>query len=279
MRIALEKSLNLVTLRIAQKVGMDAVAQTATAFHVVDKMPHVLPAALGAVDTTVLRQAGAYASLAAGGREVVPSLIDSVQDRDGHVVWRAPGRVCDGCSDPSNPPELVDQRAQIADPQSDFQMVTMMQGVVQRGTGFEAGKGLNRPIAGKTGTSQDFNDAWFVGFTPDLVTAVWVGYDTPASLGTNETGGVIAAPIWRSFMSAALKGRPVLSFPVPPGVTLATWNAGYGPTTDAFKPDQVPGASTWFGGGAAGGSDAYSAGGSGAATAVGGVDSGMGGLY
>ena len=141
---ALERSLNLVTVRLAQKIGMDAVAANAIAFHVVDQMSHFLPNALGAVDTTVLRQAGAYASLDENGREVVPTLIDSVQDRDGHVIWRAPGYQCDGCADPSHPPQLTDVRRQLADPQSVFQTVTMMQGVVAHGTGYEAGKGLNR---------------------------------------------------------------------------------------------------------------------------------------
>ena len=185
---------------------------------------------------------GCYASLAEGGKEVIPSLIDSVQDRDGHVVWRDPGRSCDDCSEPSQPPALSDNRKEIADPESVFQIVTMMESVVQHGTGYEAGKGLNHPIAGKTGTTQDFNDAWFVGFTADLVTAVWVGYNSPASLGENETGGTIAAPIWRNYMSVALKGRPVLSFPQPPGVTLAKWDSGSGTALDAFKAGQIPGA-------------------------------------
>ena len=277
MRVALEKSLNLVTVRIAQKIGMEAVAQTAIAFHVVDNMPRVLPAALGAVDTTVLRMAGAYASLAAGGREVVPTLIDSVQDRDGHVVWRAPGIGCDTCDDAANAPSLDDNRKQIADPASDFQMVTMMQGVVQRGTGYEAGRGMNRPIAGKTGTSQDFNDAWFIGFTPDVVTAVWIGFDNPASLGDKETGGAVAAPIWRNYMMTALKDHPVLSFPQPDGVTMAKWDSGSGSVTDAFKPGQVPGASSPVAGWTA---SADSGDGSGSSVApAGGVDSGMGGLY
>ena len=283
MRIALEKSLNLVTVRIAQRVGMEAVAQTAIGFNVVDNMPRVLPASLGAVDTTVLRMAGAYAGLAEGGRAVVPTLIDSVQDRDGHVVWRAPGRECGTCDDAASPPTLEDTRKQVADQASVFQIVTMMQGVVQRGTGHEAGKGMNRPIAGKTGTSQDYNDAWFVGFTPDLVTAVWIGFDNPTSLGDNETGGSVAAPIWRNFMIAALKNHPPLSFPVPPGVTLARWDSGYGSVVDAFKPDQVPGASGPTGGQTASADDGSGSGsgsGSGHASApVGGVDSGMGGLY
>ncbi len=275
MRIALEKSLNLVTVRLAEKVGMDAVAETAMAFHVVDGMPRVLPAALGAVETTVLRQAAAYAGLAMGGKEVLPSLVDSVQDRDGHILWRPPGLSCRGCDKPERTPSVLDQRKQVADPQSTFQVVTMMQGVVARGTGFAAGQGLGRAIAGKTGTSQDFNDAWFVGFTPDLVTAVWVGYDNNTTLGEKETGGAISAPIWHEFMVAALKGRPNLAFRIPDGVKLAAWDSGSGRVTDGFKLDQVPGATTGVIGTADNGlSVNTSAPGSGV-----GIDSGMGGLY
>jgi penicillin-binding protein 1A len=278
LRIALEQSLNLVTLRVAQQVGMQAIADNAIAFHMVDQMPRVLPAALGAVETTVMREAGAYASLAMGGREVLPSLIDSVQDPDGHVVLRATGLDCADCADPATPPVVTDQRAQIADPASVFQLVTMMQGVVARGTGVPAGKGLNRPIAGKTGTTQDFADAWFAGFTPDLVTVVWVGYDNPVSLGNNETGATVAAPIWHDYMAAALAGHPVLSFPVPPGVTLAQWESGFGIVTDAFKPDQVPGASGPLGGGLP---TATTADGSPAPPPIvhGGIDNSLGGLY
>ncbi len=277
MRIALERSLNLVTVRLADKVGMDAVAQNAIAFHVVDGMPKVLPAALGAVETTVLRQAAAYAGLAMGGREVLPSLVDSVQDRDGKAIWQPSGLECQGCDDPSKPPTIVDDRKQIADPQSTFQLVTMMQGVVAKGSGYAAGAGLNRAIAGKTGTTQDSNDAWFVGFTPDLVTAVWVGFDNTSSLGEKETGGSISAPIFHDFMAAALKDRPNLTFKMPEGLTMATWQTGYGPRTDAFKPGQVPGASDGtIGGGSGGGSsnDGVAENGGGV-----GVDSGMGGLY
>ena len=277
MRIALERSLNLVTVRLADKVGMDAVAQTAVAFHVVDGMPKVLPASLGAVETTVLRQAAAYSGLAMGGREVLPSMVDSVQDRDGKVIWHPSGLECQGCGDPSQPPSVVDNRRQIADPPSVFQLVTMMQGVVAKGTGYAAGAGLGRAIAGKTGTSQDFNDAWFVGFTPDLVTAVWVGYDNNVSLGEKETGGSISAPIWHDFMATALKARPNLTFKVPDGVKLASWETGFGSRTDAFKPGQEPGASgpTIGGGGSEGGGGvAENGGGPGV-----GIDSGVGGLY
>ncbi len=247
LRVALEQSLNLVTVRVAQHIGMDAVARTALGFHLYDSMPHVLPAALGAVETTVLREAGAYASLAEGGRDVVPSLIDSVQDRDGHVVWRPPGPVL-GAGDPAQPPNLTDPRSQLADPQSTYQVLKMMEGVVLYGTGKPVGAGLDRPIAGKTGTTQDFNDGWFAGFTPDLVTVVWVGYDTPQSLGDKQDGAHVAGPIWHEFMGAALRDRPVLDFRVPDGVSLASWGCGRHECIDAFKPDQVPGAGGLGGG-------------------------------
>jgi penicillin-binding protein 1A len=282
LHVALEKSLNLVTVRVADKVGMEAVAQTAIDFHMVDNMPRVLSASLGAVDTTVLREAGAYASLAAGGKEVVPSLIDSVQDRDGHLIWSAPGVACDGCQDPARPPVLVDTRKPIADPASVFQLNMMMQGVVQRGTGTPAGAGLNRPIAGKTGTTQDFQDAWFSGFTPDLVTVVWIGFDNPATLGNNETGGAIAAPVWHDYMAIALKNRPKLPFVPPPGLTIASYDSGFGTVSDAFKPGQEPGASVPLGGLGTPPPSADAAGSQGtppAPAASAGVDSGMGGLY
>jgi penicillin-binding protein 1A len=280
LHVALEKSLNLVTVRVADRVGMDAVAATAIAFHMVDSMPHVLPAALGAVDTTVLREAAAYAALAVGGKEVVPTLIDSVQDRDGHLIWSPNASLaCAGCSVPSRPPALTDQRKQIADADSVFQVVTMMQGVVQHGTGTAAAAGLGRAIAGKTGTSQDFNDAWFGGFTPDLVTVVWVGFDNPASLGNNETGGAVAAPIWHDYMAVALKNRPKLTFLPPAGVTLASYDSDFGSVTDAFKTGQEPGASGPVDGAPAAAADADASASGTPQPSAAGVDSGLGGLY
>ena len=278
MRIALERSLNLVTVRLADKLGMDAVAQNALAFGVVDGMPKVLSAALGAVETTVIRQASAYSGLAMNGKQVLPSLVDGVQDRTGKLIWRSSGIDCDGCQDPAKPPTIVDKRPQIADPASTFQLVTMMQGVVQKGTGFAAGAGLGRAIAGKTGTSQDFNDAWFVGFTPDLVTAVWIGFDNNTSLGNKETGGGVAAPIWHDYMATALKNRPNLQFKMPDSLKMASWDSGFGQRTDAFKPDQQPGSSQ----GTIGGGDVPSSGGNSAEVNAGagvGIDSGVGGLY
>jgi penicillin-binding protein 1A len=294
LHVALEQSLNLVTVRVAQHIGMDAVAKTAITYHLVDAMPRVLPAALGAVETTVLREAGAYASIEQDGRIVVPSVIDSVQDRDGRVIWRPPG-LTTGASDPDQPPALYDPRQGYADAASSFQVLKMMEGVVLNGTGVPVVRGMDpRPIAGKTGTSQDYNDAWFAGMTPDLVTVVWVGFDSPRTLGDEQTGAVVAGPIWRGFMQAALAGVPPHDFRVPAGVTVSRWPCGAHDCVDAFKPDQEPGAGGvgGLGGEISGASNAASvnaadgntAGAQAAAPAQPrgsgtGVDSGVGGLY
>ncbi|MXP64816.1 penicillin-binding protein 1A [Roseomonas sp. M0104] len=239
MRTALQKSLNLVTVRLAQEVGIDRVAETAARFHVIPNMPHVLSMALGAGETTVMRMAAAYASFVNGGKEVMPTLIDTVQDRFGNVVWRADSRRCDACSSGPNaePPHLTDERKQIADPIAAYQMVSLLQGAVQYGTGTRAGAGLDRPVAGKTGTTNDYMDNWFVGFTPDIVVAVWVGFDDPRSLGRNETGGTNAAPIFHDVVASALKDSPPVPFRAPPGVALVRTQLDNGQTIlEPFRP-------------------------------------------
>ena len=267
MRTALQFSMNIPTARLAWKVGMTAVAKTAAAFHFHDALPHVYSAALGSVETTVLREAGAYAALANGGREVIPTLIDSVQDRNGRIVWRSHALECPSCSDPQKPPVVMDMRTQIADPYSVRTLIDMMMGVVSGGTGRAAAQGINRPIAGKTGTSQDYGDAWFSGFTADLVTTVWVGYDNNYSLGVHEEGGVLAAPIWREFMVEALKGRPVLQFPPASGPRM-NFPASEGGNANALT------------GGGGGSTSAKKPSGPRAPVSVhGGVDNKLGGLY
>jgi penicillin-binding protein 1A len=221
VKTALQFSMNVPTVRLAQKIGMAAVAKTAESFHMYDHMPHVLSGALGTVETTPMREIGAYAGIAVGGKEVIPTLIDSVQDRNGRIVWRPHGLECPNCSDPKNPPVVMDMRRQIADPYADRTLIDLMENVVTAGTGHAAGAGFNRPIAGKTGTTQDWGDAWFSGFTPDLVTTVWVGHDNNTSLGRHEEGGVVSAPIWHDFMAEAFKGRPVVQFPDAVGAHIA----------------------------------------------------------
>ena len=231
MRRALEKSLNLVTIRVAQEVGMDRVADAAARFGIIPSMPRYLAMALGSGETTVLRMAAGYAGFVNGGREVTPTLIDSVQDQRGRVVWRSDLRDCADCAVPdpgAGPPELTDERKQITDPIAAYQMVNILTGVVQRGTGSRAGQGLNRPVAGKTGTTNDYFDNWFVGFTPDIVVAVWVGFDDPHTLGNGETGGHNAAPIFHDVVEAALRGSPPVPFRAPPGVALVRTQADNG---------------------------------------------------
>ena len=289
---ALRESRNLVTIRLAAHIGMKAVSDMAIKLGLVDTMPQVLPAALGAVETTVLKEAGAYATLASGGRRITPTLIDDVQDRQGRVLWRAPGltlaplpaqsdtqgadaapadktatdltpvdaagalspatvpatpaAVSSGLLSPDTLPMLRDDRPRVASEQSAFQITTMLQDVIRRGTGMLAGQGIDVPVAGKTGTSQNFNDAWFAGYTPDTVTVVWFGFDTPQSLGRNETGGAIAGPIWNKVMKVALAGQPRLDFPAPPGVMLVQYDTGRGVGIDAFKDGQIPGESLYL---------------------------------
>lgn len=239
---ALRESRNLVTIRVAAHLGMAAVSDMAIKAGMVDSMPPYLPAALGAVETTVLREAAAYAAIANGGRVVKPTFIDYIQDPEGAILWKSSGFALT-TPPPAGLPQIEDQRPVLASPQSAYQMVTMMRDVIARGTGVRAGLGIKQPVAGKTGTSQDYRDAWFAGFSPDIVTVVWTGFDTPRSLGRNETGSRVSAPIWNEIMKAALSRLPERDFPAPEGVILARYNTGRIMAVDAFKDDQTPGAS------------------------------------
>lgn len=242
---ALEQSLNLATLHLARQIGLPAIAKTFQDFGIVDKMPPYYPSAICAIDTTLWKMVTAYATIDNYGRMVTPSLIDSVTNPDGTVLYQAPGEQCANCvnGNPDQPPVLTQTGQQVADPDSAYQMQVMMKGVVLRGTGVPAVKGISQPVAGKTGTTNDFNDAWFIGYTPGIVTGCWTGFDTPTSLGNNETGGNVCGPIWNEFMKVALKGQPDLDFATPPGMTLQQVPEPNGQmVTEAFKPGQSPGA-------------------------------------
>ncbi len=243
---ALEQSLNLATLHLTRQIGLSNVGTTFQNFGIVDQMPPYYPSAIGAIDTTLWKMVTAYAALDEYGRQVTPSLIDSVTNPDGTVLYQAPGQVCDNCennADPGQMPQLSLSGAQLADPDSVYQMITMMKGVVQRGTGAPAVVGISQPVAGKTGTTNNFNDAWFIGFTPGIVTGCWIGFDTPASLGNNQTGGNVCGPIWNEYMKAALANQPNLDWAPPPGMTLQQAAEPDGTmVTEAFKPGQAPGA-------------------------------------
>ena len=219
-RSGIEKSRNLMTVRIAQAIGMTKVVEMAKRLGVVDDLQPVLAMALGAGETTVLRLTNAYAQIDNGGKKVTPTLIDRVQDKLGHTIFRHDERPCEAAATstgtasrrPRSP--IPANRCWI--PQTAYQMVSMLQGVVQRGTGAIIGT-LGRPLAGKTGTTNDSNDVWFIGFSPDLALGCYMGYDQPRSLGSQATGGAIIAPLFRDFMAEALKDQPNVPFRVPPG--------------------------------------------------------------
>jgi penicillin-binding protein 1A len=288
---ALEESINLATLHLAARIGLPAVAKTAQDFGVVDHMPLIYPAVLGAMDTTMLRLGTAYADFSQMGRQVTPSFIDRVEDAEGHVIYRAPEVGCANCTDPKpdQPPQLAYSGPQLADQQSVSQLVTMMQGVMTHGTGRGSDSGLQAwTPAGKTGTTEDFQDAWFTGFTPTRLTSVWVGFDNPQSLGDNEQGATVAGPIWNRIMTVALKNQPKIAFPVPAGIAMRDT----GGVQEAFKTNEASGGSvaqgTDTGGGAAGGGAAggvmggdgnASAPASGSTASSGGLDNAVGGLY
>lgn len=231
-RVGIEKSRNLMTVRLADYLGMEKIADYANKFGITDDMPPLLANALGAGETTPLKLTAAYGMLVNGGKRVTPTFIDRIQDRYGETIFRHDGRDCQSCGSlirwkKQETPSLPDSREQIADPRNAYQMVSILEGVVQRGTGIKI-KSLNRPLAGKTGTTNESKDAWFVGFSPDLVVGVFVGFDDPRSLGKKETGSSVAVPIFKDFMEQTLKDRPLTPFRVPPGIKNVQINAENG---------------------------------------------------
>jgi penicillin-binding protein 1A len=252
MRLGVEKSRNLMTVRLAQTIGMEKVAEYAERLQIVERMPRSLSMALGAGETTLLRLTTAYAMLVNGGKHITPTLIDRIQDRHGRTVIRHDKRTCTGCRAThwtgQSVPTVPDTRESVTDPGSAYQIVSILQGVVERGTGKRI-KAVGKPLAGKTGTTNDSIDTWFVGFSPDLAVGVFAGFDTPRTLGRSEQGASVAAPIFRDFMAEALAGRPSIPFRIPPGIRLVRVNAGTGALAqpgernvifEAFKPGTVP---------------------------------------
>jgi penicillin-binding protein 1A len=252
LRLGVEKSRNLMTVRLAQSIGMREVLDVAERFGIARGMSTNLASALGAGEVSLLQLTSAYAMLVNGGKRIEPALIERIQANDGETVARRDERPCDYCQDVAwqgqPTPELIDRREQVVDPAHAYQIVNILQGVVERGTGVRA-QSIGKPVAGKTGTSNDVRDAWFMGFSPDLAVGVFVGFDQPKSLGEQEQGASAALPIFVDFMSAALEDQPAIPFRVPPGVRLVRVDAASGllpgPAThevilEAFIPGSEP---------------------------------------
>ena len=254
LRNALQRSLNTVTVRLAQDIGMPLIGEYAKRFGVYDELPNYLSYALGAGETTVMRMVTAYSMFANGGKRIKATLIDRIQDRYGHTIFKHDQRECRGCDAPGGwknqpEPQLIDRREQVLDPMTAYQITSMMEGVVQHGTATVV-REVGKPIAGKTGTTNDEKDAWFVGFSPDLVVGIYIGYDKPRNLGRGATGGHLAAPIAKDFLKLALAGKPAVPFKVPAGIKLIRVDAKTGMRAgpgdsgrtilEAFKPGTAP---------------------------------------
>jgi len=252
LRFGLEQSRNVMTVRLAQDLGMPLIAEYAKRFGVYDELPPYLSYALGAGETTVLRMVTAYSMFDNGGRRVIPTLIDRIQDRYGHTIYKHDQRECIGCDaakwDNQVEPTLVDRREQVIDAMTAYQITSLMEGVVQRGTATVV-REVGKPIAGKTGTTNDEKDVWFIGFSPDIVCGVYMGFDKPRHIGRLATGGHLAAPIVKDFLKVALADKPPIPFNVPPGIKLIRVDAKSGMRAspgdikvilEAFKPGTAP---------------------------------------
>ncbi|MFP5447147.1 MAG: penicillin-binding protein 1A [Alphaproteobacteria bacterium] len=242
LRRGLELSRNAMTVRLAQGVGMRKISDLAVRMGVVDEMEPVLAMSLGAGETTPFRLTAAYAAFVNGGRRIEPHLIELVQDREGKVIYRADRRDCPRCTAGFNgdeSPRVPLAGDQVMDPITAYQITSMLQGVVQRGTATSVSV-LGRPVGGKTGTTNEYRSAWFVGFTPQIVAGVFIGFDDNRPLGFGETGTTAAVPIFTAFMQEAVKGMPEVDFQPPENAKYATVRG----IREAFRPGTEPRAPT-----------------------------------
>jgi len=223
LRTGLEKSRNLMTVRVAQKVGFDQMSKITKSFGIYNDVPEILSVSLGAAETTLVQLTNAYCTFANGGKKVTPIFIDRIQDRRGKTIFNADKRKCNGCKEISylkdEVPTIQDNREQIISPETAYQITSMMEGVIKRGTGRKL-RSLNLNLAGKTGTTNKNMDAWFLGFTSKLVIGVYVGFDEPQSLGRYETGAKVALPIFKKFVENVVTKREALPFRIPKNINL-----------------------------------------------------------
>jgi len=245
LRVCVEKSRNLPTVRLAAHLGMERIAQTVERFGIYTPMETYLSNSLGAQETTLLKMTAAYAMLDNGGQKITPTFIDRIQDRNGKTVYSRDSRLCMNCGPriawaPGQPvPEVKKEEDLVTDPRVAYQMVNILTGVPQRGTASMALRDIDYPLAGKTGTTNDNFDAWFIGFTPEIVIGSYVGFDQPKSLGGHETGGMTAAPMFRAFIEEYIKTHEAVPFRVPPGISLVQVNASTGQRTSPDDPRAI----------------------------------------
>jgi penicillin-binding protein 1A len=239
LRIGIEKSRNLMTVRIAQKVGFNKISKITKSFGVYNDIPELLSVSLGSSETTLIKLTNAYCSFVNGGKKVSPIFIDRIQDRRGKTIFNADKRSCSGCEEISylkkQIPIIEDNREQIISPETAYQITSMLEGVIKRGTGRRL-RNLNLNLAGKTGTTNKNMDAWFLGFTSKLVIGVYVGFDEPESLGKYETGAKAALPIFKKFVESVVKKKDSNPFKIPKSINLVMVDAETGlPPNDKSK--------------------------------------------
>ncbi len=221
MRKGIEKSRNLMTVRIAQKLGFSKISKTSKDLGVYEKVPELLSVSLGSHETTLLNLTNAYCVFANGGKKIKPILINRIQDRRGRTIYNSEKSICEGCSlikdSEDFSPKIINKYEQVISPETAYQVTSMLEGVVKRGTGKKL-KSLNVPLAGKTGTTNNNFDAWFMGFTSNLAIGVYVGFDDPKTLGKYETGAKAALPIFKKFVESAIYIEDMKAFKVPENI-------------------------------------------------------------
>jgi penicillin-binding protein 1A len=238
------------TVRIAHDIGMDKVVEYARKMGTSEQMLPVLANALGSTESTLVRMTTAYSMFVNGGKRIYPALVDRIQDRTGKTIFRHDKRVCESCNSDAwanqDEPLIANDAENVLDSRTAYQIVHMLEGVVERGTAVVV-KDVGVPLAGKTGTTNDYKDAWFVGFSPNLAVGIYIGFDQPSSMGKGETGGTNAAPIFKDFMKEAVGSLPPVPFRVPPGIRMVRVDlrsghpSSVGAVLEAFKAGTEPG--------------------------------------
>ena len=227
LRKGIEYSRNLMTVRIAKILGLEKILELSQKLNIYDELPELLSVSLGAAETSLMNLASAYAPFVNGGKKIEPNLISRIQDRRGQTIFRIKSRECLGCDKFINQsqdyPIIVNKNERVFSEETAYQMVSILNGAVERGTAKKL-RSLKLPVAGKTGTTNDNFDAWFIGFTSNLVIGVYIGYDNPRTLGKYETGSKAALPIFKDFIENALFKEDFNNFKIPKNIYLTSIN-------------------------------------------------------
>ena len=242
LRTGVEKSRNLMTVRIAQEIGLNKIINFSEKLKIYEKPDELMSISLGSAETTLLKMTSAYSSFVNGGKLVEPIFIDRIQDSAGKTIFKNELRFCKDCDLISytgeNLPQIKNNYEQIFSPQTAYQMTSILEGVVRRGTGKNL-RDLNLQLAGKTGTTNKNTDAWFIGFTSNLVVGVYVGYDNPRSLGKFETGSKTALPIFKEFVKNAVNNYEARPFKVAKGIKMMVVDTSTGKKADINSKDTI----------------------------------------